>query len=106
LLQARVIWDITNRWDVSLIGSVLGEDSFKNQRLGLGAEVGRVLADNLWLSVGYNWRDLTDKDLLTDYSTKGPFIRLRFKFDENLFRRGDDAIDKTVVPTNAAAPKQ
>jgi hypothetical protein len=103
LLQARVIWDITNRWDVSVIGSVLGEDGFRNRRLGVGAEVGRVIADNLWLSAGYNWRDLKDKDLLTDYSTKGPFIRLRYKFDENLFKRGEPGTDKTVVPTNAAA---
>jgi large repetitive protein len=103
LLQARVIWDITNRWDVSVIGSVLGEDSFRNRRVGVGAEVGRVITDNLWLSAGYNWRDLKDKDLLTDYSYKGPFIRLRYKFDENLFKRGESGTNKNVVPTNAAA---
>jgi hypothetical protein len=106
LLQGRILWDITNRWDVGLIGSVLGEDGFRNRRLGVGAELGRVLTDNLWLSVGYNWRDLTDKDLLTDYSTQGPFIRLRFKFDENLLKRNDAAFDKTAVPTGAAALKQ
>jgi hypothetical protein len=103
LLQARVIWDITNRWDVSVIGSMLGEDGFKNRRMSLGAEVGRVVAGNLWLSAGYNWRDLRDKDLLTDYSYKGLFIRMRWKFDENLFKRGEPGTDKTVVPTNAVA---
>lgn len=102
LLQGRVIYDITNRWDVSVIGSILGENGFKNRRTGIGAEVGRVLTDNLWLSAGYNWRDLKDKDLLTDYSSKGPFIRLRWKFDENLFKRGESGTDKTVAPTAAA----
>jgi hypothetical protein len=103
LLQGRVIWDITNRWDASLIASVLGSNGFKNRRSGVGLELGRVITDNLWLSAGYNFRDLVDKDLLTDYSYQGPFIRLRYKFDENLFKRGESGTDKTVVPTGAPA---
>jgi hypothetical protein len=84
LLQGRVIYDITNRWDVGLIGSMLMQSS--NRRYGVGIELGRVITDNLWLSLGFNFKELKDKDLLTDYSSKGVFLKLRYKFDENLFK--------------------
>jgi hypothetical protein len=85
LLQGRVIYDITNRWDVGLIGSVLFEDT-GTRRSGVGVELGRVVSDNLWLSVGFNFKELKDKDIMTDYSSKGAFLKLRYKFDEKLFK--------------------
>lgn len=99
LLQGRVIWDITNRWDLGLIGSVLTEGNLDNRRWGIGVEAGRILMDNLWVSVGYNFKELKDQDLLTDYSSKGAFIRLRYKFDENVFKRGDAAANRTLPAT-------
>jgi large repetitive protein len=99
LIQGRVVYDITNRWDLSAIVSALGDSGFKNRKLGTAIEVGRVLDSNLILGIGYSFKDLKDKDLMTDYSTKGVFIRLRWKFDENLFSKGSKGIDKTVDPT-------
>ena len=54
-------------------------------------EVGRLLRQNLWLSVGYNATGFRGDDDLTgyEYTKQGAFIRLRFKFDEDLFRRED-----------------
>lgn len=101
LLQMRVIKDLTPRWDISVIGNVLGESGFKNRNYGIGAEVGYLVTSNLWLSAGYNFRGVKDKDLLTDYSQRGAYIRLRFKFDENLFKGGQATIDKSVTPTSA-----
>jgi hypothetical protein len=99
LLQGRVIYDITNRWDIGLIGSVLTEGNLDNRRWGIGVEAGRILMDNLWLSVGYNFKELKDQDLLTDYSSKGAFIKLRYKFDENLFKRNDPAANRALPAT-------
>ncbi len=98
LLQGRVVYDLTSRWDLGLILSALGENGFKNRRSGLGLEVGRIITDNLWLSAGYNFRELKDKDLNTDYSSKGVFIKLRYKFDENLFKGKQAGQDKSVAP--------
>lgn len=98
LLQGRAIYDLTSRWDLGLILSTLGEKGFKNRRSGVGVEIGRILTDNLWLSLGYNFRELKDKDLATDYSSKGVYLKLRYKFDENLFRSGQSGLDKSVVP--------
>ncbi len=98
LLQVRWMYDITDRWDVGVTASLLGEQGFKNRRTGYAVEVGRILTDNLWLSGGYSFTNLNDKDLLTDYSSKGVFMKLRWKFDENLFKRNRTGADKTVVP--------
>jgi hypothetical protein len=51
-------------------------------------EVGRLLRQNLWLSAGYNWSGFSgDRDLNGyEYTQQGVFVRLRFKFDEDLFR--------------------
>jgi hypothetical protein len=44
-----------------------------------------MLATNLWASAGYNFFGYKDADLAgADYTAKGPFIRLRYKFDETL----------------------
>ena len=85
LLQGRAMVDLTNKWDAGLIVSVLGESGFKNRRWGWSAETGYMVAGNTWLSVGYNFRGIADKDLLSDYSGKGVFIKLRWKFDEKIF---------------------
>ena len=96
LVQARIMYDVTNKWDVGAMGSVLSESGFRNRRWGWGVETGYLVANNTWLSVGYNFRGIEDKDLLTDYSGRGVFLKLRWKFDENLFGPGKSGIDKTV----------
>ena len=54
-------------------------------------EAGRLLRQNLWLSVGYNGTGFRgDADLTGyEYTERGVFVRLRFKFDEDLFRRDE-----------------
>jgi hypothetical protein len=40
----------------------------------------------LWASAGFNWTGFTDRDLSgADYTSQGFYVRMRFKFDENLF---------------------
>jgi hypothetical protein len=59
--------------------------------------VGYLVKQNLWLSAGYNLAGFKDRDLVgSDYTNKGFYIRLRFKFDENLFKRGDKDINRTL----------
>ena len=87
LVQARAVHDLTPRWDLGLIVNALGDSGFKNRNYGVGAEVGYLVMENLWLSAGYNFRGVVDRDLITDYSARGAYLRLRFKFDEKLFKR-------------------
>jgi hypothetical protein len=99
LLGGRVIYDITEKWDVGLAYSTLNGVSERKRQSAAGAEVGYALQTNLWLSLGYNWAGYTERDLsANDYTARGPFLRLRFKFDEDLWRRSDPQV-------NSALPK-
>lgn len=88
LLSGRASYDINHRWDASVSAGVLWGDNSDGKRWLLGGEVGYLLAQNLWLSAGYNFSGYSDKDLVdSDTTTQGPYLRLRFKFDENLFNK-------------------
>lgn len=88
LLSGRASYDINHRWDASVSAGVLWGNNSDGKRWLLGGEVGYLLAQNLWLSAGYNFSGYSDKDLIDgDTTTQGPYLRLRFKFDENLFNK-------------------
>ena len=61
--------------------------SFAAHQYGAGAEAGYLLMSNLWVSGGYNFYGFSDRDLEgEDYTRAGPYARLRFKFDEDMFK--------------------
>jgi hypothetical protein len=88
LLSGRVVYDFTEHWDIGVLGATFRGDHGANQ-YAYGLEVGRLLRQNLWLSAGYNWAGFEgDRDLGGyEYTRDGWYLRLRFKFDEDLFRR-------------------
>jgi hypothetical protein len=100
LVGARLSWDFAERWDVSVMAqrlqSVRGD---KSKQSAYGAELGYALATNLWASVGYNWAGYrADRDFgaADDYTRRGAFVRLRFKFDETLFSGNDKKINRSL----------
>ena len=88
LLSGRAVYDVTENWDVGVMAATFRGQHGANQ-YAYGAEVGRLLRQNLWLSAGYNWTGFDgDRDLSGyEYTQQGFYLRLRFKFDEDLFRR-------------------
>jgi uncharacterized repeat protein (TIGR01451 family) len=87
LTAARLTYDIAEKWDVGVLGSVHTTGAMKAVDYGLGAELGYLLGKNLWLSAGFNFFGFEDDDLTDgDYSNPGPYVRLRAKFDEDLFQ--------------------
>lgn len=86
LFSGRVVYDITENWDIGLLGATFRGDEGANQ-FAYGFEVGRLLRQNLWLSAGYNATGFEgDPDLSRyEYTQQGFYLRLRFKFDEDLF---------------------
>ena len=92
LISGRMTYDITNKWDVGLVASMHGDNGFANRKLGLGLEAGYLIQENLWFSAGYNLFGFKDKDLAgQDYTDKGFYVRLRYKFDESLFDWNKDS---------------
>lgn len=86
LVSGRVIWDIAPRWDISVSASTLLGKGTQSKHYGLGLELGFMVMENLWVSGGYNVFGYRDDDLASgEYTNKGVFVRLRYKFDEDLF---------------------
>ena len=86
LLSTRFTYDLSQHWDIGIYGATLFSRGFKARELGFGVEAGYLLTSNLWLSVGYNIMGFREDDLTGgDYTNRGAFLRLRYKFDEDLF---------------------
>lgn len=85
LVGARVLYDITPRWDAGVTVDELISPYGHTREHATGVEVGYLLKANLWISAGYNWTGFSNRDLTgTDYTNRGVYVRLRFKFDEDL----------------------
>ena len=64
----------------------MGDRGFGQLRYGMGAEVGYLLQENLWLSLGFNFFGFREPDMIGQNTTdKGLYFRIRFKFDEELY---------------------
>ncbi len=84
-IGGRATWEFAPKWDVGIVSSVLFGETSGSRQYGVGLEVGYLLATNLWVSGGYNFAGYRDADLAgADYTAKGPYVRLRYKFDETL----------------------
>jgi uncharacterized repeat protein (TIGR01451 family) len=84
VVGARATWEFLPKWDVGVVTSVLMGEGTTSKQYGIGFEVGYLVAQNLWVSAGYNVTGYRDADMAgADYTAKGPYVRLRYKFDED-----------------------
>jgi large repetitive protein len=83
LLSGRAIWDVTERYDLSVYGSL--QTAQGTNLYGLGAELGYRVLDNLWFSSGYTGGHYSDADSFSSNKSWNAWhMRLRFKFDEKI----------------------
>lgn len=83
LVSFRVLHDLGDRFDVGAECRALNQHGY-SLHLGGTAEIGYRLIQNLWLSAGYTFDDF-ETDLTGDsFRGEGPFMKLRFKFDEQI----------------------
>ena len=102
LLGGRVTYDVTNKWSVGGIFSVL-QGTGGDMQYAYGAEIGYVVMDNLYATLGYNWRGFASSGTAAgltgnDYTNRGWVLGLRYKFDEDLFKKNEPAVNKTIDP--------
>lgn len=103
LLAGRAIWEFAPRWDLSAQVSTLLGKGAQSKQYSAGLELGFMVMENLWLSGGYNFFGFRDEDLASgDYTNKGAYVRLRYKFDEDLF--GRDKSQPKAQPVSPLAP--
>lgn len=101
-VYGRGLYDISERWDIGLQAGTYWNDQANDLAYMLGAEVGYSPMTNLWLSLGYNFMGFEDEDIAYDDSTQqGAYFRLRFKFDEDLFKREDPRKNQRLSSNSA-----
>jgi uncharacterized repeat protein (TIGR01451 family) len=103
LLGGETRYDVTPRIDVGLRGQMMVQSDSGAMDYSWGPSIGFNPAKNVWISAGYNVDGFRDDDFeAADYSRKGPYITMRFKFDqhtaEGLLRR----ISPSSLPGEAA----
>ncbi len=103
LVAGRVVYDITENIDIGVMAAALVGNPGRARQTALGLELGYLVQQNLWLSAGYNWRGFNDRDLSAgDYTNSGFYLRLRFKFDEDLFGGTSRTINRALDRPPAA----
>ena len=97
LLAGRIVYDITEHWDIGALAA-LQRGQFGAHQRAWGLEAGYLLKQNLWLSAGVNVSGFRgDADLVGyEYTQRGAYLRLRFKFDETLFKRSDPVVNRSL----------
>ncbi|MBN1378218.1 MAG: OmpA family protein [Gammaproteobacteria bacterium] len=88
-LGSEYRYDVTQRWDIGAHADVLYSANANNKLYSYGLSTGYNLIKNLWLSVGYNFAGFKDDDFTSaEYTADGPYLKLRFKFDQGSFGVG------------------
>jgi hypothetical protein len=88
LASLRLTYDLAKHWDMGFLASTMFSNGFSSRQYSAGPELGRMLAKNLWGSVGYNLLGYHDTDLSGENQMRrGAYLRLRFKFDEGLLEK-------------------
>lgn len=102
LFGARTTWDIGPNWDAGLQAYAMWGNGATESAVGV--EVGYMAWKNLWISVGYNLKGFSARDLAGDAHTmKGAYLRVRYKFDETLLDAGSEAAGGAPATANVTA---
>ena len=87
LVSGRAIYDVTERFDLGVLGAYMYSPQGNARQTAYGLEIGAIVQTNLRIAVGYNITGFNDRDMsASDYTAQGVYLRLRFKFDEDLLR--------------------
>lgn len=93
LLGLEVRHDIKTWLDIGLQASTLNSWSTGTRAYSFGPQIGGSPVKNGWVTLGWNLRGFTDRDFdAARYSAQGPYLQLRFKFDQNSLKRSSDAV--------------
>ena len=102
LVSGRAVYDVNERFDLGALLGYMYSPQGNARQTAYGAEVGYILQSNLRVAVGYNVTGFSDRDMsASDYTAQGLYLRLRFKFDENLLGAGDPAVNRSLDRPNS-----
>ena len=80
--------DLGAKWGVGVRGAMLVSMESNLYRYSTGVSLGYNVMQNMWVSLGYNFIGSEDDGFVgADYTAKGPFLKLRMKFDQDLLSK-------------------
>jgi uncharacterized repeat protein (TIGR01451 family) len=83
LVGAEMRRDFAPGWDMSMHGRARHQTGGDEVSAGYGLSIGRILVQNVWLSLGYNLVGFYDPEFSSsEYTAQGPYFRIRAKFDQ------------------------
>ncbi len=95
LVAGRVIWDLADRFDLSVYASA--QRNAQASLYGAGVELGYRLVDNLWVAAAYSHGQYSDVDLFSaNASWNGLTMRVRWKFDERTLAFNEPRINRVM----------
>lgn len=82
-LTSRFMYDVTEKVDFSIrFGTLIDE----NTNVLIGTEIGRQFNNNIWLSIGYNLKNIKDNNYSNSSDMNNSmYLKLRIKLDNSLF---------------------
>lgn len=89
LVQSGAELDVHARINLALNASLLGDSQLDNLVWGLGGEMNFALVENFLIGLGYSYSEV-EEERFERLNRSGFFIRLRAKFDENIWNIFDD----------------
>lgn len=99
LVGLEVRHDLREWLDIGLQASSLNDWEEGAHAYSFGPQVGASPVTNGWITLGWNIKGFTDRDFdAARYTAQGPYLQLRFKFDQNTrLRRDRKGADPTVT---------
>lgn len=98
ILGLEVRHDLKPWLDIGLQASSLNAWTLHQHAYAFGPMIGASPVENGWITLGWNLRGFTDRDFdAARYTAQGPYLQLRFKFDQNtrFGHRAESASDTT-----------
>ena len=93
--------DVTREIDVGFRVNRLHAWSSHTTSYSAGPSIGFTPLANAWVSLGYNIRGFRDRDFgATNYTARGPYVTLRFKFDQLTGRESNAPASRTASPAS------
>src|SRR5262249_718038 len=84
--ETRALVDIGSRWNAGLTVRALEQPTISSRLSGFGVGSGCRLVKDTWLVGGYNVTGFSEAGFGdSDQRSAGPFLTVRFKFDEDTF---------------------
>lgn len=87
LYQTQLIRMLGGSWDMTFSARLVHQVETRTLRYGGGLEIGRIVAENVWIGCGYDYSGHRDGDSeINEFTRNGFHLGIKMKFNEKLLK--------------------